>query len=101
MKSNSNMAILRLFGREGSGVDIVSGGELYRALQAGIAPEKIVYSGVGKSWEELSYALKSNILMFNVESSQELQMIDEAGKKQGTKARIAIRINPDIDAGKI
>ena len=97
MKSNSNMAILRLFGREGGGVDIVSGGELYRALKAGIEPQRIVYSGVGKSREELFYALKSDILMFNVESSQELHMLDEVGKELGKKAPVAIRINPDVD----
>ncbi len=97
MKSNSTMAILRLFAREGGGVDIVSGGELYRALNAGVDPGKIVYSGVGKSAEDLEYAVRSNILMFNVESVQELQQLNAVAKTLGSKANIAIRVNPDVD----
>ena len=97
MKSNSNLAILRLFAREGGGADIVSGGELYRALKAGVDPQRIVYSGVGKTVEEMDYALKSDILMFNVESEQELDRLNETAKVLGKKARIAIRVNPDID----
>ncbi|MBN2419368.1 MAG: diaminopimelate decarboxylase [Deltaproteobacteria bacterium] len=97
MKSNSNGAILRLFSRAGGGVDIVSGGELYRALRAGVSPEKIVYSGVGKTAEEIEYALKSNILMFNAESSQEIVRLNEVAGRMGKKARIAIRVNPDVD----
>ncbi|MEK6526419.1 MAG: diaminopimelate decarboxylase, partial [Nitrospirota bacterium] len=77
MKANSNLAILRLMAREGSGADIVSGGELYRALKAGIPPAKIVFAGVGKSREEIRDALATDILMFNVESSAELRAIDE------------------------
>src|SRR3970040_260462 len=72
MKANSNLAILRIFIREGAGLDVVSGGGLYRALKAGAAPQEIVYAGVGKSKEEIRFAIKSNILMFNVESSQDL-----------------------------
>ena len=98
VKSNSNLAILRLLALEGSGVDIVSGGELYRALKAGIDPEKIVYSGVGKSIEDLEYALRSDIFMFSVESSQEILQLDKVAEKLGKKAKIAIRVNPDIDA---
>ncbi len=97
MKANSNLAILRLLAREGSGVDIVSGGELYRARQAGVPTSKIVFAGVGKSREEIRDALKSDILMFNVESSAELHAIDEVAAEMGVRARVALRINPDID----
>jgi diaminopimelate decarboxylase len=97
MKSNSSMAILRLFANEGAGVDIVSGGELYRALKAGVDPKRIVYSGVGKTVEEITYALESDILIFNIESDQELSLLNETAGSLGRKARIAIRVNPDID----
>jgi len=97
MKSNSNLAVLRLFALEGGGADIVSGGELYRALRAGIAPAKIVYSGVGKRDEDLAYGLNSDILMFNVESTQEIMRLNHVAGGLGKKARIAIRVNPDVD----
>src|SRR5881296_1380616 len=97
MKANSNLAILRLMAREGSGADIVSGGELYRALKAGIPPSKIVFAGVGKSREEIRDALATDILMLNVESSAELRVIDEVAAEMGRRARVALRINPDID----
>ena len=97
MKSNSNQAILKLFAREGGGVDIVSGGELFRALRAGVDPKKIVYSGVGKRIEDLEYALRSDILMFNVESSQEILALNGVADRLKKKATVAIRINPDID----
>jgi diaminopimelate decarboxylase len=97
MKSNSNLAILKLFSFEGGGVDIVSGGELFRALKAGVDPKKIVYSGVGKRTEDMEYALLSNILMFNAESSQEIIGLNEAARKVGKKAGLSIRVNPDID----
>lgn len=97
-KSNSNLALLRLFVNLGGGVDIVSGGELYRAIRAGADPGKIVFSGVGKREDEIEYALKVGILMFNVESSQELQVINEVAGRIGKKAPISIRVNPDIDA---
>jgi diaminopimelate decarboxylase len=97
MKSNSNLAVLRLFGLEGGGVDIVSGGELYRALKAGIDPAKIVYSGVGKRAEDLEYSLESGIFMFNVESVQEIHALNNVAGRVGKKAKIAIRINPDVD----
>ena len=97
VKSNSNLAVLRLFAREGGGADIVSGGELFRALKAGVDPKKIVYSGVGKKAEEIEYALKSDILMFNVESEQELLKVNEVAKRIGKRARTAIRVNPDVD----
>ncbi len=97
LKSNSNIAILRLFAENGGGADIVSGGELYRALEAGISPKKIVYAGVGKTEEEIRFALRSKILMFNVESGDELREINRIAGIMGLKAPIALRINPDID----
>ncbi len=97
LKANSSAAVLRLLSREGAGADIVSGGELFRALRAGIPPRKIVYAGVGKRRDEIEYALKIGILMFNVESVEELQAIDRAAKEMHEKARIALRVNPDID----
>ncbi len=97
VKSNSNIAVIRLFALEGGGVDIVSGGELYRALKAGVAPSKIVFSGVGKQNEDLEFALKSDILLFNTESSQELERLNIVAGRLGKRARIAIRVNPDVD----
>lgn len=97
LKSNSNSAILRLLGREGAGADIVSGGELFRALRAGIDPKKIVYAGVGKRRDEIEYALKIGILMFNVESGDELRALDDAAGEMRATARIALRVNPNID----
>jgi diaminopimelate decarboxylase len=97
MKSNSNLAILRLMAKEGSGVDIVSGGELYRAVKAGVPASKIVFAGVGKSPEEIRDALKADILMFNVESPAELHAINDVAASMGMRARVALRINPDID----
>lgn len=97
LKANSNTAILRLLGKNGGGADVVSGGEIFRALKAGISPGKIVYAGVGKTEEEIRYALKTKILMFNVESEQELIEIDRIAGKMKVKAPIALRVNPDID----
>ena len=97
MKSNSNLAILSLMAKEGSGVDIVSGGELFRAIKAGVPPSKIVFAGVGKTADEIRDALQADILMFNIESSAELQAIQEVAASVGKKARIALRINPDVD----
>lgn len=97
MKANSNIAILKLLAKEGSGADIVSGGELFRALKAGVPSNKIVFAGVGKSPEEIRYALESEILMFNVESPDELQLMNEVAKTTGRQAPVALRINPDID----
>jgi len=98
MKANSNYSILKLLAKLGSGADIVSGGELYRALKAGIKPQKIVYSGVGKTVQEIEFALKSNILMFNVESFEELEKINKIAGKLKKKARISFRVNPNVDA---
>ncbi len=97
VKANSNIAILRLFMKEGGGADIVSGGELFRVLRAGADPARIVYSGVGKKRDEIEFAIRSNILMFNVESAQELEAINTVAEKLGARARISIRINPDVD----
>ena len=98
LKANTNAAVLRLLAKNGSGADIVSGGELFRAMNAGIPSEKIVYAGVGKTEEEIRSAIKAKILMFNVESEDELREIDRVAGKMRTKAPIALRVNPDIDA---
>jgi diaminopimelate decarboxylase len=97
MKSNSNLSIVRIFAKEGGGVDIVSGGELYRALKAGVDPARIVYSGVGKTREDIEFALASGILMFNAESAQEIARLNEVAGRMRKKAGVAIRVNPDID----
>jgi diaminopimelate decarboxylase len=97
LKANSNSAVIRLFAKHGAGADVVSGGELFRALKAGIPAKKIVYAGVGKTADEIRFALKSKILMFNVESENELREIDRIAADMKVKASIALRINPDID----
>ncbi len=97
VKANGNLAILRLFASLGAGADIVSGGELYRALQAGVDPGRIVYSGVGKRPEEIRAALKAGILQFNLESTQEMEEINRIAGRLRQKARVALRINPNID----
>lgn len=97
LKANSNSAVIRLFAKHGAGADVVSGGELFRALKAGIPAKKIVYAGVGKTADEIRFALKSKILMFNVESENELREIDRIAADMNVKASIALRINPDID----
>lgn len=97
MKSNSNLAILRLFAEMGGGLDIVSGGELYRAVQAGVPAERIVFAGVGKSDEEIADALAQGVLMFNIESEEELRNISKVALHLGKRAQVAIRVNPDVD----
>lgn len=96
-KANSSMAILTLLKNLGAGLDIVSGGELYRGLKAGFAPQRIVYSGVGKRVDEIDDALGAGILMFNIESLQELELIDARAQAAGKKAPVALRVNPDVD----
>jgi diaminopimelate decarboxylase len=96
-KACSNIAILRLFGSLGGGVDIVSGGELFRALRAGIDPRRIVYSGVGKTAEEMRFGLTSSILMFNVESTEELHKLRQVAGAMKTRAPVSLRVNPDVD----
>ncbi len=98
VKANSNIAILNLFAGLGAGFDIVSGGELERVIYAGGNPQKIVFSGVGKTEPEIEAALKANILCFNVESRSELLRIQEVAEKINMKAPISIRVNPDVDA---
>ena len=97
VKANSNLAVLRAFVNEGSGFDIVSGGELFRVLKAGADPGKVVFSGVGKTREEMEYALRSGILMFNVESEQEMEALNEVAGSMGVTAPVSFRINPDVD----
>jgi diaminopimelate decarboxylase len=97
LKANANLAVLKLFSDLGGGLDVVSGGELFRGLKAGVSPQRIVYAGVGKSRNEIAYALKADILMFNVESGQELRLIHEVASGMGAKARVALRVNPDVD----
>lgn len=97
VKACSNIAILNIFAKMGGGADIVSGGELFRAMKAGIDPKKIIYSGVGKTSAEMREALYAGILMFNLESPQELDRLQGVAAELGTTARIAFRINPDVD----
>jgi diaminopimelate decarboxylase len=97
LKANPNISILRLFAKYGGGADIVSGGELYKALKAGIPSQKIVYAGVGKTEKEIRLSLRSKILMFNVESEDELREINRIAGIMRRKAPVALRINPDID----
>ncbi len=97
LKANSNLSILKIFEKYGIGADIVSGGELFKARKAGISPEKIVYAGVGKTDFELDYAVKEGILSFNVESFQELEIINQIAKENNKKANISIRVNPDVN----
>ena len=96
-KANSNLAVLNLFQKLSSGLDIVSGGELYRGIKAGFSPDKIVYSGVGKRADEIDYALSAKILMFNVESIEELELINERARTLNLRAPVSIRVNPDVD----
>jgi diaminopimelate decarboxylase len=98
VKANSNLAVLALFAKEGLGFDIVSGGELYRVLRAGGDPRKVVFSGVGKTDEELDYALAQRILMFNVESEEELVRLAARARRQRRRAPVALRVNPEVDA---
>lgn len=97
VKANSNLAILKALVDKGAGLDIVSGGELYRALRAGCPPEKIVYASVGKTEREIEEAIKKGILFFNVESTQELELINKIACRLARKVRVAIRINPDVE----
>lgn len=99
MKANSNLALLDLFARLGSGFDIVSGGELQRVLAAGGDPRKVVFSGVGKSEAEMRFALDTGILCFNVESESELRRLSAVAAAMGKTAAISLRVNPDVDAG--
>lgn len=98
MKANGNQAVLRVFANEGAGTDIVSGGEMARSLAAGVAPEKIIFSGVGKTTAELEAALVAGIHQINVESFEELRVVDALAEKLDRTAEVVLRINPDVDA---
>lgn len=97
IKANSNLGVISTLAKAGAGADIVSGGELHRALRAGVPPKKIIFSGVGKTRDEMRDALKADILMFNVESLSELRVLDEVAREMGTQAPVALRVNPDVD----
>ena len=99
MKANSNLAVLNTFARLGAGFDIVSGGELTRAIAAGGDPRKVIFSGVGKREDEIALALKHDILCFNVESLPELERVNAVALRLGRQAAISFRVNPDVDAG--
>ncbi|WP_454616690.1 diaminopimelate decarboxylase [Bradyrhizobium cenepequi] len=99
MKANSNQSVLRTLAKLGAGADVVSGGELKRALAAGIPPSKIVFSGVGKTEAELRTALAADILCINIESEPELELLSRLAAEMGKTARISVRVNPDVDAG--
>lgn len=98
MKANSNLSIIKLLLNKGSGIDVVSGGEIERAIKAGAKGKDIIYSGIGKTDEELNYAIESKVHCINVESQSELIRINDISKSLGVKQNIAIRINPDVDA---
>ncbi|MEF3366359.1 diaminopimelate decarboxylase [Methylocystis sp. 9N] len=98
VKANSNQAVLRLLAKEGAGMDVVSGGELARALAAGVDPRKITFSGVGKTGEEIAAALEAGIFCFNVESEPEIEALARIAAAKGRKAPMSLRVNPDVDA---
>ena len=98
VKANSNLAILKLLAEAGAGFDIVSGGELFRVLKAGAAGDTVIFSGVGKTAQEIDYALEHQIRSFNCESEPELALIDSLAARRRTPARVALRVNPDVDA---
>ncbi|HBA84027.1 MAG TPA: diaminopimelate decarboxylase [Verrucomicrobia bacterium] len=97
VKTNTNAAVIRTFAEMGAGVDVVSGGELFRARRAGVTADRMVFAGVGKTVEEIEYALREDILFFTVESEPELERIAECAKRLKKKARVAFRVNPDVD----
>lgn len=99
VKANSNPAVLRVLAQQGSGADVVSEGEIRLAQLAGIPAEKIIFSGVGKKRHEMAYALEAGVFQFNVESEAELRVLNEEAAKLGKRAPIALRVNPDVDAG--
>ncbi|MEW6607694.1 MAG: diaminopimelate decarboxylase [bacterium] len=96
-KANANLAILNILAQKGAGADVVSGGELFKALKAGIPPQKIVFNGNGKTREELEYAVENDLLMINVDSIEELSLLNQIARAKDKKVRIAIRVNPDIN----
>jgi diaminopimelate decarboxylase len=98
MKSNGNQAVLSVFAREGAGTDIVSGGELARSLAAGVTPDRIIFSGVGKTAAEIAAALEAGVHQLNIESFEELRLVNAVASGMGLKADVVLRINPDVDA---
>jgi diaminopimelate decarboxylase len=98
VKSNSNIGILSVINKKGAGADIVSGGELFRCLKAGISPDKIVFAGVGKTDEEIAYAIDNNIKLFNAESMEEMAAISRVAVEKKATANVSFRVNPDVDA---
>ena len=98
VKANSNLSLLRMLADESAGFDIVSGGELFRVLRAGGNPARVVFSGVGKTADEINAALEAGIHAFNCESEPELALIDALAHRRGVKARVALRVNPDVEA---
>ena len=99
LKANSNQSVLRTLAKLGAGADVVSGGELKRALAAGIPPEKILFSGIGKTEAELRAALDADVLCINIESEPELELLSRLANETGRTARISVRVNPDVDSG--
>jgi diaminopimelate decarboxylase len=97
VKANSNLTLMRLIRQEGAGFDVVSGGELFRVLKIGGDPKKVVFAGVGKTDEEIAAGLKAGIFLFNVESEQELEVMDGLARKMGLRQDVALRVNPDVD----
>jgi len=97
VKANSNIHILKLFQDRGAGFDVVSGGELFRTMKIGADPAKVVFAGVGKTDEEIRYALRKQIFLFNVESRAELERIQQIAREMGARARVCLRVNPDVD----
>jgi diaminopimelate decarboxylase len=97
VKANSNLAVIRSFAQMGAGADVVSGGELFRCLEAGVSPKKIVFSGVGKTIPEIEYALRRKVSCINIESSPELKQVAQVAQALGVEAPISLRMNPDVD----
>src|SRR5437899_9145904 len=97
VKANSNRAVLKLLAEAGAGFDIVSGGELFRAIKAGADPKKCIFAGVGKARDEIEYAIDQGVYSFNAESEAELEYIDKIAGAKKLRAPIALRVNPDVD----
>ena len=99
VKANSNLAVLNVLALKGAGFDIVSGGELERVIRAGGDPKKVIFSGLGKTEDEIASALQHGIRCFNIESEPELDRINSVASRLGVRAPISLRVNPDVDAG--
>ena len=99
VKANSNVAVLRTLANLGAGADVVSEGEVRRALAAGVPPERIVFSGVGKTEGEIAFAIEAGVAEINVESEPELHLVNRVAQQMGKRATVAIRVNPDVEAG--